>query len=139
MYAIRSYYVLAKFHSAARDFNPGNLSRVEPGIMELVGGLSRSFLQYSKLNRSTKFHEYFTVKLDSILTAIKQNVISNEDIAHMPVIPIHCDYHPGNMKFINGTVVGVFDFDWSKMDLRRITSYNVCYTKLLREQFSCRN
>jgi len=115
--------VLAKFHSAARDFNPGSLSRVEPGIMELVGGLPRSFLQYSKLNRSTKFHEYFIGKLDSILTAIKQNVISDEDVANMPTVPIHCDYHPGNMKFINGTVVGLFDFDWSKIDLRL---FDVC-------------
>ncbi len=115
--------VLAKFHSAARDFNPGSLSRVEPGIMELVDGLQQSFLQYSKLNRSTKFHEYFTVKLDSILSAIKQNVISSKDAASMPIIPIHCDYHPGNMKFVNGTVVGVFDFDWSKMDLRL---FDVC-------------
>ncbi len=33
-------------------------------------------------------------------------------------IPIHCDYHPGNLKFENGKGVGLFDFDWSKIDYR---------------------
>lgn len=115
--------VLAKFHCAARDFNPGNLRRIEPGIMELVGGLSRSFPQYATLNRPTKFHEYYTGKLPTILAAIEQNTIAHEDVARMPTIPIHCDYHPGNMKFIDGKVVGIFDFDWSKMDLRL---FDVC-------------
>ena len=31
---------------------------------------------------------------------------------------IHCDYHPGNLKFQNGQITGLFDFDWSKVDLR---------------------
>ncbi len=115
--------VLAKFHSAARDFKPGNLGRIEPGIMELVGGLSRSFTQYASLSRPTKFHEYFTDKLPTILATIELNNITHEDAARMPTIPIHCDYHPGNMKFIDERVVGLFDFDWSKMDLRL---FDVC-------------
>ena len=31
---------------------------------------------------------------------------------------IHCDYHPGNLKFDKNAVVGLFDFDWSKVDAR---------------------
>ena len=31
---------------------------------------------------------------------------------------IHCDYHPGNLKFQNNTITGLFDFDWSKVDAR---------------------
>jgi homoserine kinase type II len=31
---------------------------------------------------------------------------------------VHCDYHPGNLKFIQSRVSGLFDFDWSKVDLR---------------------
>jgi homoserine kinase type II len=31
---------------------------------------------------------------------------------------IHCDYHPGNLKFKGSQVVGLFDFDWSKIDYR---------------------
>jgi homoserine kinase type II len=37
---------------------------------------------------------------------------------NLPVIPIHGDYHPGNLKWADDQVVAIFDFDWSKMDLR---------------------
>lgn len=33
-------------------------------------------------------------------------------------IPVHCDYHQGNLKYEGSRVIGVFDFDWSKIDLR---------------------
>jgi homoserine kinase type II len=36
----------------------------------------------------------------------------------MPEIPIHCDYHPGNLKFNDDKGLGIFDFDWSKIDYR---------------------
>jgi homoserine kinase type II len=36
----------------------------------------------------------------------------------MPQIPIHGDYHQGNLKYDGFRVIGVFDFDWSKIDLR---------------------
>ena len=36
----------------------------------------------------------------------------------MPFLPIHGDYHQGNLKYEEGRVVGVFDFDWAKIDFR---------------------
>ena len=36
----------------------------------------------------------------------------------MQKIPIHCDYHPGNLKYRDEKCVGIFDFDWSKIDYR---------------------
>ena len=36
----------------------------------------------------------------------------------MPEIPIHFDYHPGNLKFNDDKGVGIFDFDWFKIDYR---------------------
>jgi len=36
----------------------------------------------------------------------------------MPRLPIHCDYHQGNLKYKESRVIGVFDFDWSKIDYR---------------------
>jgi homoserine kinase type II len=36
----------------------------------------------------------------------------------MVELVIHCDYHPGNCKFDGEQVIGLFDFDWSKVDLR---------------------
>jgi homoserine kinase type II len=31
---------------------------------------------------------------------------------------IHCDFHPGNLKFEGDEITGLVDFDWSKLDLR---------------------
>ena len=36
----------------------------------------------------------------------------------MKELPIHCDYHPGNLKYRDEKAVGIFDFDWSKTDYR---------------------
>jgi homoserine kinase type II len=37
--------------------------------------------------------------------------------------PIHCDIHPGNLKYQDNKAVGIFDFDWAKIDLRL---FDVC-------------
>ena len=43
----------------------------------------------------------------------------NEPAARrLPELVIHCDYHPGNLKFTDEQVTALFDFDWSKVDLR---------------------
>ncbi len=49
--------------------------------------------------------------------------ITEADVSGMPLCPIHCDFHPGNLKYKNNRVVGIFDFDWSKIDLRL---FDVC-------------
>ena len=36
----------------------------------------------------------------------------------MPRHVIHNDYHPGNLKFRDSDIIGLFDFDWSKIDYR---------------------
>jgi homoserine kinase type II len=110
--------VLALFHSAAADFDPNGLGRVEPGIIDLVAQLNRHFTKCSKKNYSTKFHDYFTANIGDILKSIEENPISKEASAQLVKTPIHCDFHPGNLKFASGEVVGVFDFDWSKIDVR---------------------
>ena len=40
------------------------------------------------------------------------------DLEGMPRVPVHCDYHPGNLKWVDEQGVGLFDFDWSKLDYR---------------------
>ncbi len=110
--------VLATFHNSSRGFDQKDLGRSEPGILELLPRLSQSFSDYAKADRNTKFHDYFTHVLDFILSLLKIYTISREDADQMVVNPIHCDYHPGNLKFSGGKVVGVFDLDWAKIDLR---------------------
>ncbi len=40
----------------------------------------------------------------------------------------HCDYHPGNLKWIDEQGVGLFDFDWAKLDHRLFdVAQGICY------------
>lgn len=119
--------VLASFHNASQGFEQHDLGRLEPiapGILELIPGYARSFSDYAKVDRNTKFHTYFTTALQSILSSLKAYRISREDADRMVLNPVHGDYHPGNLKFGGGRVVGVFDLDWAKIDFRL---FDVCF------------
>lgn len=115
--------VLATFHNAARNFDPQGLERIEPKIMELLPTLPELYKKFATRDLSTKFHKYYLKSLDSILEVIDRTRIPEEDLAKMIYNPIHCDYHPGNLKYANNKAVGIFDFDWSKIDLRL---FDVC-------------
>lgn len=115
--------VLAAFHCASNGFNPDGLSRLEPQILDMMQQFPKDYQGYAEQYRKTKFHEYFCANLEEILTAIENNSITSADADQMLTGPIHCDYHPGNLKFEGGKVVGLFDFDWSKIDFRL---FDVC-------------
>ncbi|HZK83658.1 MAG TPA: phosphotransferase [Desulfosporosinus sp.] len=110
--------VLATFHNAARNFNPNGLVRVEPKIMELLTNLPEKYKTLGQVDIDTKFHRYFKSKLNSILKVIESSLIPNHILEKMPYSPCHNDFHAGNLKFANSKVVGIFDFDWSKIDHR---------------------
>jgi homoserine kinase type II len=115
--------MLAIFHNAARDFGPKGLQRVEAKILDLLPTFSVSFQKYAQATGTSKFGRYFLNNLADILTVIQKIHIDEAETGTMPLYPIHCDYHPGNLKFENNRVVGIFDFDWSKIDLRL---FDVC-------------
>jgi homoserine kinase type II len=110
--------VLATLHNSVRNFDPAGLERVELKANDLMPTLPPIFKEYAATKINNRFHAYYLKNLNSILDAIKRISISPEDLAQMPFIPVHCDFHPGNLKFKNGRAVGIFDFDWSKIDLR---------------------
>jgi len=110
--------MLATFHSAAIGFEPGNFTRVEPPVRDLLPTFSSRFKNFAQTGRNGKFQRFFLAHLDNILASIENTRITKADASHMPQCPIHCDFHPGNLKYLNNRVVGVFDFDWSKIDLR---------------------
>lgn len=115
--------VLATFHNAARNFDPNGLERVEPKIMEFLPTLPEKYQALSQSDRDTKFHNYYRENLGSILDVIESSQIPNAMLAKMPFTPCHNDFHPGNLKYIDSKVVGIFDFDWSKIDYRL---FDVC-------------
>lgn len=117
--------VLATFHNATSNFDPQGLARVEPGILEIIPTLAERFTTFAKDDsRNTKFYRFFLRNLDNIVAVINRNTISRQDAAQMIVNAIHCDFHPGNLKFKDNRAVGVFDFDWAKIDLRL---FDVCF------------
>lgn len=110
--------VLATFHNAAKDFDPQGLERVEPKIMEFLPTLPEKYMALAKKDIDTKFHTYYKSKLASILNVIESSQIPDHVLEKMPYTPCHNDFHAGNLKYVDSKVVGIFDFDWSKIDRR---------------------
>ncbi|PKM81218.1 MAG: homoserine kinase [Firmicutes bacterium HGW-Firmicutes-14] len=109
---------IATFHNAVKDFDPNGMERVEPGILNLMPTLPKLFKEYTEMDVHNKFHSYFKNNLSRIIEIIDKLVIAEEDLVNLPVQAIQCDCHPGNMKYKDEKVVGIFDFDYAKMDLR---------------------
>lgn len=115
--------VMATFHNAARDFDPMGLERVELKILDFVETLPQIFTDYAGADYDNIYHEFFNKKLAAVIEVIKKNKIPEAVAQKMPYNPTHNDYHPGNVKFLDEQVVGIFDFDWSKIELRL---FDVC-------------
>jgi homoserine kinase type II len=110
--------VLAEFHALAHDFDPGDLAREQPPIMEFVAQFPQIFNDYADQSRGTAFDEYYLAKLPAILAACAAGAAIGDGLTGLPRVPVHCDYHPGNLKWVDEQGVGLFDFDWSKLDYR---------------------
>ena len=110
--------VLAAFHNAVCDFNADGRKRMEPPILKLWTQFADKLKKLAKQKQSGKLYAYYKAHIQSILAMIARNPLDPNEVAGMPVIPIHCDYHPGNLKWVGEQIVGIFDFDWSKIDLR---------------------
>jgi homoserine kinase type II len=126
--------VLAKFHNATAAFDPRGLQRVEPKILEIMPTLAGKFriLARDEHRKRSKFFAYFTRHLDRMITIIDSSVIPGKDAECMVVNAIHCDFHPGNLKFSDNRAVGVFDFDWAKIDLRL---FDVCFALVYNSSY----
>ncbi|MFW6180196.1 MAG: phosphotransferase [Spirochaetota bacterium] len=123
--------VLARYHRAVHDLEPRS-TRYEAGIVNLLPTISGNLMKYAKRAGCTKFDAYYLKNLDHILQVIQaaRDRIDPEEYRTLPQVAIHCDYHPGNLKFQDHRVVGVFDFDWSKIDAR-------CFDVALAVVYAC--
>ena len=111
--------VLADLHQAGQDFHkPKGSDRRQPPIMEFLPTLRQVYAAYTSKAGKTRFDQRFRQYHDRILRAIDQALIPEHDCSKMPRLPIHCDFHQGNLKYEGSRVTGIFDFDWSKIDLR---------------------
>ena len=115
--------LLAEFHNAVRDFDPGDLHRKEPPILMLWRAFPEKLAEFGQQAHAGKVRSYFREHFPRILDTMARHRFEPADAEGMPVIATHYDYHPGNLKWDGEQVVGIFDFDWSKMDLRL---FDVC-------------
>jgi len=111
--------VLAQYHSKIYDFEPQG-KRYEPRIIELLPTVSGSLMKYAKRSGGTKFDNYFMKNLDCMLSVIDSCLrkVNLKEYNKLPHLAIHCDYHPGNLKYKDEKAIGLFDFDWAKIDSR---------------------
>jgi homoserine kinase type II len=111
--------VLARLHQAGSNFRkPPGADRVQPAIMDHLQTFGDVYTQYSRKAAKTRFHQLFHKQKDHILKAVDQVLLPESSRKRLPQLPIHCDFHQGNLKYKGSEVTGVFDFDWAKIDLR---------------------
>jgi homoserine kinase type II len=111
--------VLARLHQAGSNFRkPPGADRVQPAIMDFLPTFGETYAQYAQKALKTGFDQVFQEQKNDIIEAIDKALIPVSDRKKLPWLPIHCDFHQGNMKYKDSEVTGLFDFDWSKIDLR---------------------
>jgi homoserine kinase type II len=76
------------------------------------------YAEFAGRANDRNFDHTFLNHRDAIVKTIDCNLIQESDLFKLPRLPIHCDFHQGNLKYQDTNVIGVFDFDWSKIDLR---------------------
>ncbi len=122
--------VLAQYHSAVYDLQYEG-KRYEAKIIDLLPTIAGNLMKYAKRTGTTKFDDYFLKHIDYSLSVIDNMArhIKKNDYNRMPQLAIHADFHLGNLKYRRGCVVGLFDFDWSKIDVRCFdVAFAVTYT-----------
>jgi homoserine kinase type II len=110
---------LAGFHRAVYGWLPEG-KRHEPRIVDLLPTLPGIVDRGLQQGRHSAFDEYLQTNRDLIFQHIEAllNFLHQPEYQALPQLIIHCDYHPGNLKFASSKVVAMFDFDWSKLDAR---------------------
>jgi len=111
--------ILARFHHAVSDLSPVG-KRYEPPIINLLPQIAANVKRRSNKAGDTVFDSCLLENLGLILKAIERALcaIDRDECKEIVRQVIHCDYHPGNLKFQDSEITGLFDFDWSKVDAR---------------------
>jgi homoserine kinase type II len=110
--------MLARFHYAAYEFESGDLVREQPPIMDFLATLPDTFRRLAQRSTGTKFEAFLVAELPGILESIDRGLALAPELEELPRCPVFCDYHPGNHKWVDEHSVGLFDFDWAKLDYR---------------------
>jgi homoserine kinase type II len=111
--------ILAHLHHCGHGFKkPPGADRVQPRIMEFIPTFKKTFSAFLEQADDRRCDRLFKDNFEPICNALDYAVSFDVRFQGMQKIPIHSDYHPGNLKFRDEKGVGIFDFDWSKIDYR---------------------
>ena len=110
--------LMARLHDCARDFDPGPRRKAEPKAEILFQSLGAVFDELAARPVVSKFHDFFKMNIGMFKDCLERNAIPAEAYARMVETAVHGDFHAGNVKFLGEKTVGLFDFDWSKIDVR---------------------
>ncbi len=111
--------LLARYHMAVVDLKPKG-RRYESQIAELIPHIAERIQQSSGSSKGKVFDRYLRDNIPLILRNCEeiQHQLVSVGASEWLKLVIHSDFHPGNMKFEGVEIVALFDFDWSKIDLR---------------------
>ena len=129
--------ILAHLHHCGHGFKkPPGADRVQPRIMEFIPTFKKKFCAFLEQAGDRRCDRLFKDNFGSICKSLDFAASYNVRFQGMKEIPIHCDYHPGNLKFCGEKGVGIFDFDWSKVDYRLfdVTLALVYFTSIWDDQ-----
>jgi homoserine kinase type II len=116
---VSSAQTLAKFHRAMAGWKAQG-RRQEPRIIELLQTIPGKITAGLDQKKGTVFDDYLAQNQALVCKHIEDTIDALEQprFSQLPLVVAHCDFHPGNLKFSQGQVVGLFDFDWSKIETR---------------------
>jgi homoserine kinase type II len=94
--------------------------RAEPKILDLLRVIDTMWASSASRSKGTVFDRYLERHFGLVRKSIAGTIaaLSEPAARSLPEVIIHCDYHPGNLKFEGEEITGLVDFDWSKFDLR---------------------
>ena len=111
--------ILARLHQHGADFKkPPGTDRGQPPIMQFLPLLKQNFADFAQTRCKSRCAELFQNHARRIQTLVDDGIKAQSEYEGLLKLPIHCVYQPGKIKFENGKGVGLFDFDWSKIDYR---------------------
>ncbi|MDF2671438.1 MAG: aminoglycoside phosphotransferase, partial [Paenibacillus sp.] len=110
-------FILGKLHKAASEFVPMNDKRLprydDPaGTLQVIQEVEFQFKDRIKPGQQ-KVLDYIKQQCTEISLHVPDEVYWG-----LPSLIIHGDYHPANIKYSDGKVSGVFDFDWASLQPR---------------------
>ena len=112
--------LLARVHAACADFEPPvnkPWPRFHPPLLSRDG--LHELLEHARDHDEPGERVRLLEQGLALATALVDR-LPDDAYRALPSTVVHGDYHPGNLKFVRGRVVGLFDWDWASHQPRMV-------------------